>query len=169
MYINISESYLWTPRRIQTYGLCHSGVGFSEVVPLLLSPRSQTSLSGFSSAAIVETKVLKLNAAFVRHKGNSCTAVLSSRPPPRGRSDGTTQWMCNDLQWGLLMTPFAESLCKCVFLCCVISPHALTHSIFTVEVSSFLLIQMSIITAGSVSWLRLRGQSSANVRSASSF
>lgn len=28
LYINILESYLWTPRRIQMYKLCHSRVGF---------------------------------------------------------------------------------------------------------------------------------------------
>lgn len=42
LYINILESYLWTPRRTQMYKLCHCHVGFSEVVPLLFAPRSSS-------------------------------------------------------------------------------------------------------------------------------
>lgn len=105
LYINILESYLWTLRRIQMFKRCHSHGGISEVAPLLFTPHSAT-LSGFSSSTIIKSIKTEWTQPSSDRGGNICTPVLSAvlpTPPPHGRSDGTTQWMCNDLQWGLLM------------------------------------------------------------------
>lgn len=79
LYINIWESYLRRPRRLQMYKLCPCPVGSSDVVPLLFAPRSSGFFKWlFSSAAIIKTTVLKLNERSLRQteRGNICTPVL---------------------------------------------------------------------------------------------
>lgn len=54
-----------------------------EVVPLLFAPPSATYLSGFSSAAIIKTKVLKLNERSLRQTDTRGTFAVQCFQPSR--------------------------------------------------------------------------------------